>query len=96
MEHLGPSLEDLLQKYKRFSLRTTLLLADQILGIIEDMHAQSIAHRDIKPDNFLLGPAPNPRQAKIYIVDFGLARRFRDAERRHIPYREDRRLTGTA
>ncbi len=52
-------------------------------------------HRDVKPDNFLVGLGK--RQHIVYAIDFGLAKRFLDPRTGlHIPYRDDKSLTGTA
>ncbi|KTG31790.1 hypothetical protein cypCar_00032454 [Cyprinus carpio] len=96
MELLGPSLEDLFNFCSRkFTLKTVLLLADQMISRIEYIHSKNFIHRDIKPDNFLMGLGKKGNL--VYIIDFGLAKKYRDARtHQHIPYRENKNLTGTA
>ena len=56
MELLGLSLEDLFNSCNRlFSIKTMALLADQIIARIEFIHSRGFIHRDIKPDNFIMG-----------------------------------------
>eukprot|EP00928_Gymnodinium_smaydae_P083077 TRINITY_DN66349_c0_g1_i1.p1 TRINITY_DN66349_c0_g1~~TRINITY_DN66349_c0_g1_i1.p1 ORF type:complete len:411 (+),score=51.84 TRINITY_DN66349_c0_g1_i1:101-1333(+) len=93
---LGPSLEALLAMcHGKFSLKCTVMLAIQLIYRIELLHSIGYVHRDLKPENLLIG-----RRAKsnvLYIVDFGLAKHFMDPKTRaHIPYRDGKKLTGTA
>ncbi|CAL5195663.1 unnamed protein product [Lathyrus oleraceus] len=95
MDLLGPSLEDLFNFCNRkLSLKTVLMLADQMINRVEYVHMKSFLHRDIKPDNFLMGLGRRANQ--VYVIDFGLAKKFRDSNNQHIPYRENKNLTGTA
>ncbi len=95
MDLLGPSLEKLFQKCnKKFSLKTVLMMADQMIKRIEYIHSRRIIHRDMKPDNFTIGHGRNAH--RIFIIDFGLAKKYMSSKGEHIKYREGKGLTGTA
>jgi serine/threonine protein kinase len=96
MEFLGPSLADLfMYKNKKFSLTSVYLLGLQMIQRIELIHEKGFIHRDIKPENFVIGL--NEKSNTVYIIDFGLSRRYKDKNTgQHIPYRENRHLVGTA
>ena len=93
---LGPSLEDLLNFCGgKFSLKTVLMLADQMLNLLEHIHAKGFIHRDIKPENFLMGTGRLGNQ--VYVTDLGLA--TEQSDRPHITHPstvQEGRLIGTA
>ena len=62
---------------------------------MEYIHSNVYIHRDIKPDNFLIGIGP--KASTVYVIDFGLAKKYIDPKtKNHIPYRTGKNLTGTA
>lgn len=93
MEMLGKSLDDVFNDLdNKFSIETVVDLAIDIIKIIRDVHKGGFIHRDIKPSNFLIGKN-DPE--KIYIMDFGLAKKLYDSDGNHIKFREGRSMIGT-
>ncbi len=95
MELLGDSLEALYTKCgRKFSLKTILMLGIQLLDRIEHIHKCHYLHRDIKPDNFLMGRGTNRKI--LYAIDMGLSKKFENANTlEHIAYRDHKKFTGT-
>ena len=62
-----------------FSLSTTLRLGYQILKGIEAIHEVGFLHRDVKPSNFAVGRTPSTMR-HIFMLDFGLARQYTNAQ----------------
>jgi len=96
MDLVGPSLSELLDYcHGRFTMKTVLMLADQLLCRLQFVHTCGYLHRDLKPDNFAMGRGKLAHH--LYMLDFGLAKRYADVRQgRHIPYRDGKSLTGTA
>lgn len=73
------------------------MLAKRMLTRIQTVHDCNLIYRDIKPDNFLIGHPDTPEHDQVFMVDFGMAKQYRDPRtHQHIPYRERKSLSGTA
>ena len=95
MQLMGRSLEELINEKKTFSIKTVCLLGYQMINILEFIHNKHIIHRDIKPDNFVMGL--NNLSKNLYLLDFGLARKYRSSVNLvHYPLINKKKLTGTA
>ena len=75
------------------SLKTVLSMGLQMLRRIETVHESGIIHRDIKPDNFLLGEKKN--SGTLHLIDFGLATPYMNGKL-HILMKKRNNLIGTA
>lgn len=79
---LGRDLAFHLKTLKKFSLKTVLQLGDQIVSVLERLHQRGVIHRDLKPENILLGR--DDQVSKVFVVDFGISKIFRDNNNRHM------------
>lgn len=95
MEKQGPSLNALFKLcWERFTLKTVLLLADQMLRRIQHTHTRGIIHRDIKPANFVIGAEARART--VYILDYGLSQVYYDTKKgKHVKPERNQGFTGT-
>ena len=95
-ELLDDSLDDYFKSCNnKFTLLTTLILADQMLSRIEFVHSRNYIHGNIKPAQFLMGRGL--MKYKVYITPYRYSKRYRDPiSGLHIPYKEGLGFIGTA
>jgi len=89
---LGESLQSIKHRKSTFSLRLVLQIGIQIIDILKTIHEKGLVHRDIKPDNFLLGL--HTQSKKIYIIDFGFCKSYMK-NNEHIPMKKTSNLIGS-
>ena len=87
---LGDSLLTLKKKYNTFSLKVVLQIGKQMLQRLQFIHTMGLIHRDVKPDNFLMG-----NENKVYIIDFGLCKKYLKDDV-HIENKRINKILGTA
>ena len=86
---LGISLQQLLIEKRVLPLRLVLKIGIQVLQLLKYIHEKGLLHRDIKPDNFLLGDNSN-----IFLIDFGLCKTYIQDDK-HIEMKETNNLIGS-
>jgi casein kinase I family protein HRR25 len=89
---LGDSLQSIKNKNKTFSLGLILQIGIQIIVLLKTIHEKGLIHRDIKPDNFLLGL--HDQGKKIHIIDFGFCKSYITNEE-HNPIKKTNNLIGS-
>ena len=97
MELMGKSLENIFENLdiKKMTVNCVAKLGFQMIEILEYIHNKHIIHRDIKPDNFVMGL--NEKSKQLYLLDFGLAKKYRSSSTlKHYPMIKKKNLTGTA
>jgi len=103
MELLGTNLSDLRKRQPRgcFSMLTICRLTCEMIEALRALHSMGVLHRDVKPSNFVLGgkyshPGDPEAQNRLYIIDFGLSRKFIDQNGEIKPPRPNAGFRGTA
>ncbi|XP_044471724.1 casein kinase 1-like protein HD16 isoform X2 [Mangifera indica] len=88
MDMLGPSLWDVWNTNNQMlSEEMVACIAVEAISILEQLHLRGFVHGDVKPENFLLGKPGTAEEKKLYLVDLGLASRWKEAASgRHVDY----------
>ena len=91
MELLGPDLETLRKQHKLPLKRIMTQIAPKYIRALRDIHQANYLHRDIKPRNLV-----TTQSGRGYrLIDYGLAKKYRDAQGNHIPLCENKPFVGT-
>ena len=90
---LGRSLYEIYNNCdKKFSIKDVCMIGIQILERLEYIHSKNYIHRDIKPHNFLVN---QKNEGLIYIIDFGLAKKYRSDRGNHVKFSITKHIAGT-
>ena len=95
MQYMDKSLEDIFRIRKTFSIKTTAMIGFQLIGVLHFIHDKNFIHRDVKPDNCVMGSSE--LNENLYLIDFGLAKKYRSSRTlKQYPLTKRKKLTGTA
>ncbi|KNA16697.1 hypothetical protein SOVF_086420 isoform A [Spinacia oleracea] len=84
MDMLGPSLWDVWNSLgQSMSPNMVACIAVEAISILEKLHLKGFVHGDVKPENFLLGQPGTADEKKLYLIDLGLASRWKDVSSGH-------------
>ncbi|KRX27241.1 putative serine/threonine-protein kinase, partial [Trichinella nelsoni] len=81
-------------KHRKFTLETTINLGIQMLEALRDLHEIGYVHRDIKGSNYTIGINADDKR-NVYLIDFGMARRYKTEKGILIPPRSTAKFRGT-
>ncbi|CAK71630.1 unnamed protein product (macronuclear) [Paramecium tetraurelia] len=90
---LGKDLSYHFKQLKKFSLKTVLTIGIQAVQILERSHQKGVIHRDLKPENMILGIGREI--SKLYLIDFGISKIYRDSNGKHISFKDQKSFLGT-
>jgi len=72
------------------------MLAVELLIIMEHIHDAGYIHRDMKPENMMMGKSNKTNSERLYIVDFGMSKAYIDLKtREHVEPKALRQFVGT-
>jgi serine/threonine protein kinase len=87
----GESLQDLLDKSRKLSLKVVMQIGINVVNILMKIHDNGFIHRDIKPENFLLTLS---KPTKVILIDFGISKPYL-INNQHIDFKCKNKFLGT-
>jgi serine/threonine protein kinase len=91
MKKMNYNLNDIKKQVNNFDLESISSIGKSAITILEKIHNAGIIHRDLKPDNFMV----DKDFKNLYIIDFGLAKKYLKNNNEHIKYKNNKSPTGT-
>lgn len=93
MNLLGKNLQTL-RNHHKFSLKTILMIGIQTVQRLEKLHETGFLHRDVKPENFVIG-GDKSNENVIHLIDFGLSTPYLNQDKKHIEFTKKTHIKGT-
>ena len=73
------TLRDVLNERGRLPVNEALTIIEPVLQALAAAHSESVVHRDVKPENVLIGT-----DGHVFVTDFGLARATNSSSTQHM------------
>jgi serine/threonine protein kinase len=100
LDRLGNTMKDMIRrtKAKKFRIKTVIQIAIQVLDRLEDLHNLGYVHLDLKLDNLMTGSenVMMKKSSHIFLIDFGISKRFEDVKGNHIRMYKTSSFAGNA
>lgn len=75
MEYVeGETLDAALKKHVRFSPAETFQILEPIMSVLNAAHEMGVVHRDVKPENIMIGKPGSGGQSQVKLLDLGIAK----------------------
>lgn len=84
------SIDVFIEQYCKGSQKHINKIMVKLIELLENIHSHYVVHRDIKPQNFMIG-----NDEEIHLIDFGLSSLYVDEHKQHIKMTNKLHIIGT-